>query len=88
VESAQDALARISPDQLVNYVEAWQDDLATWRRWIRNAPRLDGLDTALHYLGLAGRTERMRSRDDSPAARVRSDRSLRNCVQFRRACGE
>ena len=88
ITSAQDALAEISPDELVQYVEAWQADLATWRRWILDQPRLDGLDAALHHLDLAARTERSEPRFEPPAARQRPDRPLGDPARSRRACGE
>lgn len=87
VDSAQDALDAISPDELVQYVEAWQADLATWRQWILDQPRLDGLDAALHYLDLTTRTERSQPRTERPAVRRRSTGSF-GSPSSRRACGE
>lgn len=84
VESAQDALDAISPDELVEYVGAWQADLATWRHWILDQPRLDGLDAALRHLDLAARTQRSGPRADPLAARRRST----DTASSRRACGE
>jgi hypothetical protein len=84
IESAQDALDAISPDELVHYVEAWQADLATWRQWILDQPRLDGLDAALRHLDLAARTERSDPRAESLAAGRRST----GTASSRRACGE
>jgi hypothetical protein len=86
IGSAQEALGEISPDELVEYVEAWQADLTTWRQWILDQPRLDGLDAALHYLDLAARTERSQPRTEPPAGRRRPLEPL-GSPSSRRACG-
>jgi hypothetical protein len=88
LRNARDALDGISPAQLVDYVEAWQEDLASWRGWILDRPRRGGVDAALQELDLAARTERSEPRDESPAARGRSQWSLPDPAQFPRACGE
>jgi hypothetical protein len=88
IESAQDALEGISPDELVQYVEAWDADLATWREWILDKPRLDGLDAALRHLGLAVKTDRSEPRAKTPATRTRPDDGLRDPARSRRASGE
>jgi hypothetical protein len=86
--SARKALEAISPTDLVEYVEAWQEDRARWREWILDRPRLDGIDSALHDLGLGARTERSEPYDEPAVARERSTRSLRDAARSQRACGE
>jgi hypothetical protein len=88
LRSARDALDDISPTDLVDYVDAWQEDLANWREWILDQPRRDDFDAALRDLDLAARTERSDPRYEPLAAQRRPDRSLRDPVRSQRACRE
>ena len=88
LRSAREALDDISPTELVDYVEAWQEDLARWREWILDRPRRDRLDAAVRDLDLAARTERSEPRDEPPAPRERSDPSHHDPARSHRACRE
>jgi hypothetical protein len=88
IRSARRVLDGISPAELVEYVDAWQEDLARWRDWILDKPRLDGLDAALQDLDLAARTVRSEPRNEPAAARERSDRSHHDPARSHRACRE
>jgi hypothetical protein len=88
LRSARDALDSISPTELTDYVKAWQDDLATWRRWVLDKPRLDGFDSALGYLDLRAAADRSVGYPDRPEALGRPKGSLGNPASSRRACGE
>ena len=88
LESARNALDGMTPKELVEYVEAWQEDLASWRDWILDQPRRDDLDAALRNLDLTARTERSEPRTAPTPARLRPDQSLRDPARSQRACRE
>jgi hypothetical protein len=88
VRIAELTLAQITPDEMVAYVEAWIDDLATWQRVVEDLPDPDDLDAALRHLNLTSTTVTSAPRAGPPAPRDRSPRSLRDPALFRQACGE
>jgi hypothetical protein len=52
LESAQQALAKVSAGIIVEYLDAWRHDLATWRQVLTPFTRSGGIHSALRYLGL------------------------------------
>jgi hypothetical protein len=73
---ARRTLNGLSAEVLVDYLDAWQADLATWRRYLRRLPRQRDPVQSLHWLGLEPRmtapvtaAELLRQSDRTPAGR-------------------
>jgi hypothetical protein len=68
LEVAERNRSRISPADLTEYVDAWIHDLAVWRRFLAELPRLSDLPASIRHLDLAAVTVTSYSRSAVPAA--------------------
>jgi hypothetical protein len=52
VQAARRQLDRITPYLCHKFFEVWRADLAEWRRYLADLPRVDSIESALQHLNL------------------------------------
>jgi hypothetical protein len=62
IRAAQGQLNQITPPLCQKFVESWQFDLAEWRRYLADLPRIDTIMKAFAFLGLDREVSYFRSR--------------------------